>query len=76
MCLVPKYVRSAPSVYQIKGGHTMSAPPTIHCRSCNAWRVVGGWRERVENLVIKLEPCDHLAVRTARVEWVVKRVAA
>jgi hypothetical protein len=54
----------------------MSAMPTIYCRSCNAWRVVTDWRERGENLVIELEPCGHLAERNARVEWVVKRMAA
>ena len=55
---------------------TMSATPTIYCRSCNAWRVVTDWRESGENLLIELAPCGHLAVRNARVEWVVKRMAA
>jgi hypothetical protein len=69
-------VEQGSSDHQITGGYTMSATPTIYCRSCNAWRVVADWRERGENLVIELERCGHLAVRNARVEWVVKRVAA
>ena len=54
----------------------MSETPTIYCRNCNAWRSVTDWREREGNLAINLAPCGHLAVRNARVEWVVKRVAA
>jgi hypothetical protein len=54
----------------------MSGMPTIFCPRCNSLRAVNDWRERGEDMLIELEPCGHLAVRSARMEWVPRPVAA
>jgi len=54
----------------------MKPTPTIFCRRCSSLRAITDWRERGDDLVIQLEPCGHVAVRTARVEWVRRPAAA
>ncbi len=47
----------------------MTGTPTIYCVHCKALRAVSDWREWRDTLVIQLEPCGHLAVRNAGLEW-------
>lgn len=54
----------------------MSGMPTIFCPHCNSLRGITDWRERGEDMLIELEPCGHVAVRSARMEWVSKAAAA
>ena len=47
----------------------MIGVPTIYCVQCGALRPVGDWRERRDMLIIRLEPCGHVVVRNACLEW-------
>jgi hypothetical protein len=47
----------------------MTGMPTIYCVQCRALRPVSDWRERRDTLIIRLEPCGHLVVRNACLEW-------
>jgi len=50
--------------------------PTIFCMQCKTLRAVNDWREQGDAFVIELDPCGHVAVRTARLEWVARSAAA
>ena len=43
--------------------------PAIYCPTCLVMQGIRDWRERHESLLIQLEPCGHVIVRSARVEW-------
>ena len=47
----------------------MAGVPTIACLQCNALRAVNDWHERGDDLLVELEPCGHVTVRSARMEW-------
>ena len=49
---------------------------TIYCPRCAKLQGVKDWRERLDSLVIELEPCGHVIARCARVEWVPDEVVA
>ena len=49
---------------------------TIYCPRCGTLQGVKDWRERLDSLVIELEPCGHVIARCARVEWVPEEVVA
>ena len=69
--------RPAPSesqdIVMVPGEGEMTGIPTIFCVQCKALREVNDWRERGDDLLIELGPCQHRAVRTARLEWLVGR---
>ncbi len=48
----------------------------IYCSVCQILRAVREWHTRRESFVIELEPCGHVMLRTARVEWLTHRAAA
>ena len=48
----------------------MTTTPSIYCSTCDALRGIHDWHERRDCLAIELEPCGHVAVRGARLEWV------
>ena len=54
----------------------MSGLPALYCRTCQAFREVGDWREERDVLVVALEPCQHEIHRPAGIEWSVRRAAA
>ena len=54
----------------------MSGAPTIFCLRCRSLRSVTDWRERGDDMLIELDPCGHVAVRSARIEWECKPAAA
>jgi hypothetical protein len=54
----------------------MTGTPTIYCPTCHALRAVRDWHERHESLSIELDPCGHVTVRNARIEWTTPRIAA
>jgi hypothetical protein len=47
----------------------MTGIPTFYCFQCRALRAVSEWREWRDKLVIELDPCGHLTVRNACLEW-------
>ena len=59
-----------------KGGVRMTLIRTIYCPRCGTLQGVKDWRERLDSLVIELEPCGHVIARCARVEWVPDEVVA
>jgi Zn ribbon nucleic-acid-binding protein len=61
---------------QSVSAHEPRSIPTSYCPSCRMMRAIRNWHERREMLEIELEPCGHVARRSARLEWDVKRLAA
>jgi len=51
----------------------MSGLPTMYCSACGALRAIHDWHENRESLVIELEPCGHVTLRVARLEWMGRR---
>ena len=54
----------------------MTSTATIFCTTCQSLRSVHDWHERREALLIELEPCGHVMLKNARVEWLVRRQVA
>jgi len=42
---------------------------STYCSTCRALRAIKDWHECRDVLLIDLEPCGHVARRTARLEW-------
>jgi hypothetical protein len=53
----------------------MSGMPTMYCSACGALRAIHDWHEQRELLLIELEPCGHVTLRSARVEWLAPRMS-
>jgi hypothetical protein len=49
-----------------------SGAATMYCMRCGALRRVKGWRERDDVIAIELDPCRHVSVRSASLEWIVR----
>lgn len=47
----------------------MDGVPSTYCSTCKALRAIKDWHECRDILLIELEPCGHVARRTARLEW-------
>ncbi len=48
----------------------MNGTPTIYCSTCHTLRAVHQWHDdHHESFLIELEPCGHVMVRNARIEW-------
>ena len=47
----------------------MNGAPAIYCSTCHVLRAIRDWHDHHEALSIELEPCGHVVVRNARVEW-------
>jgi hypothetical protein len=54
----------------------MAGMPTIFCLQCKALRGINDWHERGDDFLIELEPCGHVTVRSARLEWMGRPAAA
>jgi len=54
----------------------MTTTPTIYCPTCHVLRGIHDWHERRDCLTIELEPCGHVMVRDARLEWAARLRAA
>ncbi len=54
----------------------MSEMPMVYCLRCAALRNVTHCRERGDELVIELEPCKHVILRSACLEWVAESTDA
>ena len=50
--------------------------PITYCQTCHVLRAIRSWYERDETLMIELEPCGHVACRSARLEWSTRRAVA
>jgi len=50
--------------------------PITYCQTCHVLRAIRNWYERDETLMIELEPCGHVACRSARLEWSTRRAVA
>jgi len=47
----------------------MNGTPAIYCSTCHTLRAIREWHDDHESLSIELEPCGHVVLRNARVEW-------
>jgi len=54
----------------------MMTTPSIYCPTCHTLRGIHDWHERRDSLAIELEPCGHVTVKDARLEWVTHPKAA
>jgi len=59
-----------------QGGRAMTEKPVDYCLRCAALRSVTDCRQGKDELVIELEPCNHVILRSACLEWVVERTDA
>jgi hypothetical protein len=61
-------------VERLRRRSEMSGMPTMYCSACGALRAIHDWHEQRELLLIELEPCGHVTLRNARVEWLAPRM--
>ena len=54
----------------------MSSVPAIYCFRCHELRGIRQWHEHRQSFLIELDPCGHVMLRNASVEWFAHRVAA
>ena len=54
----------------------MRTTPSIYCATCRVLRGIHDWHEHRDHLAIELEPCGHVVVRDAQLEWAARSRAA